>query len=140
MFTISRDNSIVVLNRGDTFKCPLFINTGSELEPLRYTLTNTDILAFNILYPGTGEYLDENKDGFIENTPVLQHIYSNDGAAEHIPYILNSNGDIVISFTSDDFKKVSPGTYYYEVKLKYIDGGETRIDTIVPRTKFILVE
>jgi hypothetical protein len=141
MFTISNDNGIIAITKGDTLRCPLFINSMTDNIPTRYVLTNSDILTFRILYPGTDEYLDNNVDGVIETEPVLQHIYSNDGAAGHIAYTLNENNDIIIDFTSDEINTLKEGTYYYEVKLQYKPDAETttRIDTIIPRTKFYVV-
>jgi hypothetical protein len=141
MFTISNDNGIVAITKGDTFRCPIFINASSDLTPTRYTLTKTDILTFNIVYPGTGEYSDVNVDGIVETKPVLQHIYSNDGAEGHIPYTLNDYGDLVVDFTNDEINTLEEGVYYYEAILKYTPELETtmRQDTIIPRTKFIVL-
>ena len=43
MFEISNEGNIT-LNRGDSFKTPIFINKGTEIEPNRYELTEYVIM------------------------------------------------------------------------------------------------
>ena len=50
MFDIS-NNGIVKLNRGDTFYVPYFINSNTDLNPIRYALKDGDKLYFALMEP-----------------------------------------------------------------------------------------
>ena len=66
MVTIS-NNGFITLNRGDSFSVPLFINGGSELVPIRYSLSahpETEIY-FGVMEPGQP----------FENAIIISHFF-----------------------------------------------------------------
>lgn len=122
MFNIS-NNGIITLNKCDTFNTTIFVNIGNDLAPVRYILAGNDRLYFAVMEP--------HQD--FANA-VIKKVFTSDD--------LNEDGDVKLSFVMSDTENVLPGTYYYEVKL-YIapeeSGEEAEVDTIVPRTKFIIL-
>jgi hypothetical protein len=122
MFDIA-GNGIITVTRGDTFTTTLFVNTGTALVPVRYTLTGDDRVYFAVCEPNQA----------FEDAVVKKEFSSAD---------LDDDGDVVIKFTSNDTEYLLPGDYYYEVKLYkvFTDTTKNEIDTIVPRTKFVIME
>lgn len=143
MFTIV-GNGIITLNRGDTFTIPLDINIGTGVAPKYYTLKgpqnedypeDRDRLFFALLEPN-----QRWEDA------IVKKVYTSDDIA--VEY-----GVPLLHFYSEDTEYLKPGTYYYQVKLlrsrfndmsenvdKSIDDGFEHVDTVIPRTKFIILE
>jgi hypothetical protein len=121
MVSISK-NGIITINAGDKFETAVFINGGSELEPVRYILKNDDKLLWVIVEP---------------NKPfecgVVRKILTKDD--------LNDNNDPVLKLKSSDTLNLLPGTYYYEARLVIpnTSTGEEDISTVIPRRKFIIL-
>ena len=114
--------SIIRLNRGDSFEAPLFINNGDCLNPERYYIEEGDKVYFALMEP--------NK--FWEQA-ILKQIYTIDDEK-------TEEGDLIIKITPDETEYLTPGTYYYEIKLvKYIDGKADRVRTVVPHTLFYIL-
>lgn len=126
MFTTGiSNNGIIVINRGDTFYAPLYINSEDIISPEIYFLTALDKVYFAICEP--------NQD--FENG-VVRKIYTR--ANQIIDETNTLFGAVNIVLESIDTKNLLPGTYYYQIKLK-IDNGETEIlDTIVPKRKLVI--
>lgn len=120
-YSISQNN-FICLTRGDTFIAPLFINQGTKMLPIRYSL---------ITHPDTEVYLGimEPNQKFEEATIKKSFKYPSEN--------INENGDVVINLKSKDTEYLLPGKYYYEIKVKFKDGT---IDTAVPKTEFLLME
>ena len=118
MFDVSQNNKVVV-TRGDTFSVPLFINRGTELKPLRYTLKENDELYLAIMEP---------------NQPferaLIKKVYSYEN--------LNKYGDVLIEIEHDDTRCLEPGKYYYQVKARLYDSEKDKYDvnTVIPKTEF----
>ena len=118
MFDVSQNNKIVV-TRGDTFSVPLFINRGTELKPLRYTLKENDELYLAIMEP---------------NQPfecaLIKKVYSYEN--------LNKYGDVLIEIEHDDTRCLEPGKYYYQVKARLYDSEKDKYDvnTVISKTEF----
>lgn len=128
MFNI-QNNRIITIVSGDTIEIPLFINENTDLEPIRYAFGKYDKVYFVIMEPHQ-EF----------NCGILRHEYGYED--------LNESEDIVIKLTHDDTINLLPGTYYYEIKLLMRETVEEDdevivlnewLDTIVPRTKFIIL-
>lgn len=117
MYTITR-NRILSINRGDTFKTPLFINVGTKLKRKRYILSYDDTVYLSISEP----------DKPFERGILRQTYTCKD---------LNKKGDVVINIRPDETEDLVPGCYYLEIKLKLTNGT---IRTIVPRRKFYIYE
>ena len=121
MFNVSK-NGIVSVTRGDSFQIPLFINQGTELKPIRYELTGDDTIYFALMEPNQRF-----------ECALLKKVFTKED--------LNANGDIVIKFSPKDTENILPGSYYYQVKVKFnkLD-GTYEVNTIVPKTQFIIEE
>lgn len=117
MLNIS-SNNIITLTRGDTFSAPLFLNVGTELRPIRHVLTDDEEIHLGLM---EANELYENK--------LLEKIFTKDN--------LDENQDVVISFVRCDTINLLAGTYYYEIKL--INTKTNEVNTVVNKTKFVLV-
>ena len=117
MYTISRQR-ILSMNRGDTFRTPLFINVGTKLKKRRYILSYDDTVYLSIAEP----------DQPFERG-VLRQVYTRKN--------LNKKGDVLINIGSDETEDLVPGCYYLEIKIKLTNGA---VRTIVPRRKFYIYE
>lgn len=122
MFDIT-GNGLITVTRGDTFTMTLFVNTGTALEPVRYTLAGDDRVYFAVCEPNQR----------FEDATIKKEFSSAD---------LDSDGDVVMKFASSDTEHLLAGDYYYEVKLHkvFADSSKNEIDTIVPKTKFVILE
>lgn len=128
-------NGIITLNRGDTFTLPIHINLGSGVAPdygdeegekyKTYILRNADKLYFALLLPNQKW----------EDAIVKKVISANDIDPEQKVVLLH--------FYPEDTEYLTPGNYYYQIKLQRCPqstkDGE-HIDTVVPRTKFVILE
>lgn len=119
-------NGIIEINRGDTATFPVYVNVGTALKTILYELREGDNIYFALLEPHQKW----------ENA-ILKKVYdytSFDSKHFCIP----------IHFYTEDTEYLHPGTYYYEIKLrkdaKNNDDGFESVETIVPRTKFFIVE
>lgn len=120
MFKLSVNN-IVTVSRGDSFECPLFINMGTDVCPLRYVLKDGEYIYFAI----------ERPNQCFENA-VFKKQFTNEN--------LNENEDVEIVIDGKDTINLCPGTYYYEIKAKLLDEqGNYFINTIVEKTRFIIL-
>lgn len=124
MFVIS-SNGIIQMNRGDSCTFNIELNAGSTTNPDIVKLTNKyDSVYFGIIEP---------KKKF-EGAIVRKTFNIND---------INEDGTIAVKLEPKDTQLLVPGIYYYEVKVELIDirvRGKTTVYTVVPRTKFIIME
>ena len=115
MLRISNDG-IITLSRGDNCEMPLFINMGTDLEPLRYDLRK-----------------DENKDTIIYFSLMQPNQYFENGCLRKMysskNWNINEYGDLIVSFTPKDTMYLMPGKYFYEVKADLTNKGY--INTII---------
>ena len=129
MLRISNDG-IITLSRGDNCEMPLFINAGTELEPLRYDLNknNKTIIYFSLMQPNQ----------YFENG-CLRRMYSAENSLKNKNNKLlhiNANGDLVIYFEPKDTMYLMPGKYFYEIKADLT--GDGYINTIIQKTEFYI--
>lgn len=121
---LSVDNSgNITVNRGDTFKLPLFIDCNKDIfNSVRFPLKEGDKIFFFLIEPNTSikHYL-------------LKQIYTKED--------VNENGDIMLKFINQDTSWIAPGTYYYEIKLQrqWEEKFKDVLITVVPRRKFIIL-
>ena len=148
-------NGIITLNRGDTFTLPVHINLGSAVYPeyINGDKYKTYILQKHLLVPEEEIPLEERGD---EKYYESDHLYFallepgqkwEDAIVKKV-YWANDIDPIekvvLIHFYPEDTEHLVPGNYYYQIKLQRCprstkDGFE-HIDTVVPRTKFVIVE
>lgn len=115
-------NNIITINRGDSFSYDFKVQLGKPLYKVKYVLTPQDKV-----YLGVGEANQPFEDA------LLKQVYTDAD--------LNSNDEITIKFKPQDTLKMLPGTYYYSIKLSQVTGGgKETVTTLVPQTKFIIIE
>ena len=120
---VESNASIIRLNRGDNFKAPLFINVGTWVNPVRYELKEGDRLYFGLMEPNM--YWEQS---------IVKQIYTTDTSE------FTADGDVYIKLSPEDTEYLTPGTYYYEIKLlKYVEGEEGEVITVVPHTLFYIL-
>ena len=114
-------NGIITLVRGDTFQIKADLNIGTPLHPVIFELENDDYVVFRLFTANSswGSYLLE-KEATLED--------------------LDSEGNIVFNLSSEDSESINQGQYYYQIRLFYTRDGETRVITLMPRTKFYMVD
>ena len=142
MLSISQ-NGIISMSKGDSWKTSIFINIGTALEPAPYNLDEGDHVYFGVMEPNQPfkDALVCKKLGAADRTPKD----GDDGDADGDGF---RDGYVDLYFDSKDTEHLIPGVYYYEVKLLRpatdpgaLEHGITEsVDTIIPRTKFIIME
>lgn len=115
------NNGFIRVERGDSFEVPLFINKGNKCRPIRYRITK---------HPNATVYLGVMEPNQQFENAIIRKKYNSNSK-------LNSNGDIIISFTPNDTINLFPGKYYYSIKIEHGNGS---VDTIVPKTEFFIME
>lgn len=129
-------NGIITLNRGDTFTLPIHINLGSGVAPdygdeegekyKTYILRNSDKLYFALLLPN-----QKWEDAIVKKVRSANDIDP-------------ESKTILLHFYPEDTEYLVPGNYYYQIKLyrcpQSTEDHHEHIDTIVPRTKFVILE
>lgn len=116
------NNNVVRLTRGDTFTVPLFLNKGTALKPLRYTVKEGDEVYLAIMEPNQPF-----------ESAILKKVFTHEN--------LNEYGDVLIELEPDDTQCLVPGKYYYQVKAKFIkENDKIVVNTVVPKTEFWIEE
>lgn len=114
---------VITLSRGDCFKTPLFINIGTEEEPVRL-----DMRKFPEVEIYFGVYLS---GGRFENSFIIKKFTSLDS---------NSEGDVVINLNPEDTLYIRPGKYLYSIKARIYDKsyGEW-LNTVIDANDFYII-
>lgn len=118
MFDVS-GNGIITISRGDNFTINLFVNIGTQLEPIQYRLNENDKLYFALMEPN---------QPFEE--ALIRKVFTNENEDE--------SGNIDMVFSTNDTEYLMPGNYYYMVKL--YRANEDLVDTIITKTKFVIID
>lgn len=119
MINISH-NGIVTIYRGDSFTLSLPLNIGTGANPEYYTLTEGDKVYFAIMEPNQPFEVALVRKVFDMNNQV--------------------GNNIVMNFEPKDTECIMPGTYYYQIKLAVEENEVTKIDTLMPKRKFIILD
>ena len=114
-------NGLIVVNRGDSFSFDLFINIGTEVMPEAYALTENDKVLFHIMAPNA--YFDD---------AILEKVFTQAN--------VNEDSTVKISFEHEDTADITPGKYYYEIKLVTTSDGVQKFDTIVTKTIIYFID
>lgn len=123
MFNIAY-NGIITVNRGDSFRLPMMLNYGTNLEPLKYQMSQRSIVYFAVMEP---------------NQPFEDALIKKKYTADDV----DADGNIVIKFRPQDTQCVLPGKYYYQVKLQRFNSDnpeDYEVDTVVDKTLFYILE
>ena len=127
MFDVS-NNDIIRINRGDSFSLDIFINLGTSIEPIQYVLQPGDSVYFALMEPNQP----------FEHALMRREFTNAD---------LDEDDKVIMNFSSEQTEYLLPGTYYYTIKLRRLEslgesGEENKysVDTIIPKTKFIIIE
>ena len=110
------NNGTIAINRGDLFRAPLFINGGTEDEPIRYSLLDN---------PDTKIYFSIMQPNELFENATIRKIFTNQDA--------NHFGDVIITLTSSETWVLRQGKYYYQIKAILQDGT---INTITEKEIF----
>ena len=118
MFTVDQ-NGIITMTRGDSIEAPLFINSGTGINPVRYHLSPLDVVTLYIMLPNTS----------FEKAIIAKEFTSED---------VNELGDVVIALSPNETLNLRSGKYYYEIRAYLSQSDE--INTIIPKTLFYLID
>lgn len=121
--------NIIKINRGDTFEYPVRVYDKQDYNK-NYLLTANDVVYFALLYPNQR----------FEDAILIQGYTHEDQNQD--------NGEIVIKLSVNNTRGLTPGIYYYTVKLQRggtleaIDDFDNpeEVRTLIERTKFIINE
>ena len=122
MFHIS-ENGIITVNRGDSFELPISLNIGSSIERCEYKMSPSDVIYVGVMEPNQPfEFAILRK----------KFTYSD----------LDANNNINIRFWPEDTVCLTPGKYYYQVKIQTVDEKTKRhdVETIIEKTLFYIQE
>jgi len=122
MYLIKKNN-IITLTRGDYLEFPLCLTVGEFPDKEIYELEDSDVVFFGLTFP---------HQPF--EKAILKKEYTKDD--------LDENNNLIIKLLPEDTIRLLPGNYYYSVKILYHDEVDniSKIDTIIDKTKFILVD
>ena len=100
MFDINK-YGMITMNRGDSWQTEIFVNIGTELQPIGYHLDEGEYVYFGVMEPNQP----------FEHALIRKRIDMS-SASEDMP-----TGYYNIGFEVEDTEFLMPGHYYYEVKL-----------------------
>lgn len=113
-------NGIIQMRRGDTWTLNLKLDLGTKMYPRPYTLQEGEYLYFGVMEANTA----------FKDALICKKLSKDD-------LIDGTENEYKLEFVTKDTECVLPGTYFYETKL--LRSGD-RIDTVIPKTKFILLD
>lgn len=122
LFDVS-NNEHIMLSRGDTLSFALFINSGNELYPEQYIMTENDTIYFAIMEIGT-KFEDA----------IFKKVF--DYNSEKDIY-----GNLIITLVPQDTENLVSGKYYYTIKMRTIVQDEDSIvRTLIPNREFVIID
>lgn len=113
----------ITLNRGDCFRAPLFINIGTEEEPIRLDMNK---------FPGIEVYFGAYSPG---------DSFEKSFIAKKFTYLdSNDFGDVIVTLNPLDTLYKRPGAYLYSVKIRMFDPNcEEWINTVINESNFYII-
>lgn len=127
--------NIIKINRGDSFTFGVKLpNFAGQDTVEAYDLKATDALYFALLYPH--QRIEE------PSVPICRYCTGSNKELDE------KTGEIIIRLSHNDTKYLTPGVYYYTIKL-HIGGSledmgasiePKAVYTVIERTKFIVNE
>lgn len=118
--TISK-NGIVTLVRGDTLVLKASLNIGTPLQPLIFELEEGDYLVLRL---------------FTANSSWESYLLDKEATMEDV----DDDNNVLFTITNEDSEYLRQGQYYYQIRLFYTRDGDERVITLMPRTKFYVVD
>lgn len=112
-------NGFMCLHRGDTFKIPLIIKQCGIENYIQNYIQNHSNITF---YFGLLESNQKFEDAVIRKILTSEDI--------------NEENNLILEFKSSDTEFLLPGKYYYTIKAE----SDSGIDTVIPRTDFLILE
>lgn len=125
MFTID-SNQVIRMSKGDNIEFPVFLNKGTSLKPIRYTISKNDGCELYFYIFTQNEY----------EKPILEKIIksSDEGA-------INDDEDFVLRLTTEDTAKIAPDKYLYVIKAKLLNSqGQYETNTVTNRLPIYIIE
>lgn len=120
---IEKKNRVITMTRGDYYSFDVIIRSEDPWSDFVYVLSPGDILFFGLMEP---------------NQPFEKAILKKQFGYDDYDV---EGGTLKVVLSPEDTIELVPGTYYYQIKVLYEDEiGNTHIDTIVQKTKFIIVD
>lgn len=116
------NNGFIYINRGDSFKIPLFINKNDSSDPIRFYIQD---------HPNAEIFLGVTEPNQPFEKAVIKKRFTSSGP-------INQYGDLVVSFKDTDTLNLLPGLYYYAIKSK-IDLYEHNINCPIVDSDYVLV-
>lgn len=114
---------IITVTQGDCFQAPLFLNIGSDNEPIRL-----DLIKFPDLEVYFGVYTCGSR---FERSFIIKKFTYLD---------TNKFGDVVITLNPEDTKCVRPGKYKYSIKVRIDDPNQGEwVNTVIDSKDFYLI-
>lgn len=114
-----KENGIITMMRGDSFETPIYINIGTHLEPVFYSLTERDRLYIGVMEPNMA----------FEDA-VLKKVYTSSSPKD-------KEGNTLFILEPKDTQRLLVGKYYYMIKLRsFDDEGREKVKTILQPTLF----
>lgn len=136
MLQISNNNQII-MTRGDSDIIPVHLYYGKERDYLTnntYYVNKNDKVFFAIMEPN-----QHFEDAIVKKAYLIKDL---DGRTYD-----KQSGTLYVRLDSSDTEWLMPGDYYYQVKLLKKDpfnenqpDYEGRPDTVIQKTKFIIVD
>lgn len=118
-------NGIVTLTRGDYLEVPLFLNQGNKLYPIRYSLLKHEPTSFIQFFLMTADQSFEDA--------IIRKTYTQSSAH-------TDQRDVIIQLDPEDTINLSPGKYYYSVRLIIKKEGQYCPITVIPKRLFFIKE
>lgn len=122
MINIS-NNGFIAIHRGDSFKVPLLINTGTKSTPTRLYVKQ---------HPGASIYFGVMEPNQPFEDAVIKKRFTSRLSTT------NSGGDLEVKFKPSDTEYLTPGRYYYAVKTEVIQ-MEHNVNYSLEGTPYIFV-
>ena len=113
-----KKNKVITMTRGDSTSLKIEVNTSD----FPAQINTGDLFFFGVMEP---------------NQPFEKAIIKKELAYENYD---SSHGTLKIDIEPEDTIELIPGTYYYQIKVLSKNDGDPRIDTVVQKTKFNIID
>ena len=120
MYKIVKNNCISIV-KGDYIKFPIELYIGTFPKRSVMQLEEGDTAYFGIM---------EAQDSF--DQAILKKALTVDDLDEY--------GNLWVTLLPEDTINLDVGTYYYEIKVLYEEDGVEHIDTVINKSRFIVLD